>query len=140
MTAYEIVLIVAIGLNRYPQLGDADRRSTTAHAIVDDPESTDEGISSLIRSAGYRTAVFESAESFLQYVHGCEVHCLVLDIDVPGSGSLELQRQLAQVNVSIPIIFVTTQADVLRERGLTTGAGAILGKPFAGGSPPHPSI
>jgi FixJ family two-component response regulator len=101
-------------------------------AIVDDPESTRERISSLIRSAGYRTAVFDSAESFLQCVHRCEVHCLVLDIDVPGSGSLELQRQLAQMNVSIPIIFVTAQADVLRERGLTAGAGAILGKPFAG--------
>ena len=98
--------------------------------IVDDHESTREGISSLLRSAGFRTAVFDSAEAFLEGDHRDEVTCLILDIDRPGLGGPELQSQLAQMNVSIPIIFVTAQDDLLRTRTLTGGAGAILGKPI----------
>lgn len=98
--------------------------------VVDDQASNREAVSSLIRSAGYRTAVFESAQAFLDGDHKHEVHCLVLDIDMLGLGGLELQRYLVQMNVSIPIIFVTTRADVLREVALQDGAGAILGKPF----------
>ena len=98
--------------------------------IVDDHESSREGISSLLRSAGYSTVALESVEAFLDGDHRHEVHCLVLDIDMPGLGALELKRQLAQMNVSIPIIFVTGKENLLQAVALNEGAGAILGKPF----------
>jgi FixJ family two-component response regulator len=98
--------------------------------IVDDDKSIREGLSSIIRSAGYRTAVFESAEAFLEGDHKHEVRCLVLDIDMPGLGGLDLQRQLGRMNVAIPIIFATAQNDVSGALALTEGAGAVLGKPF----------
>ena len=99
--------------------------------IVDIDESAREGISSLLRSAGYRTTAFESAEAFLEDDHGDAVACLILDIDMPALRGIELQRQLTRMNISIPIIFVTAQQDVLRARALKGGAGAVLGKPFA---------
>jgi FixJ family two-component response regulator len=100
--------------------------------VVDNQESKREAVSRLVRSAGYRTAVFESATAFLDGDHKHEVHCLVLDIDTPGLAGLELQRHLAQMNVSIPIIFLTAQEDLLSAVALPKGAGAILGKPFTG--------
>jgi FixJ family two-component response regulator len=97
--------------------------------IVHDHEST-EGISSLLRSAGYRAVVFESAEPSLDGDHKHEMRCLILDIDMPGLGGLELQRHLARINAAIPIILATAQADVLRARALKEGASAALRKSF----------
>ncbi len=98
--------------------------------VVDDQESNREAVSSLISSAGYRTAAFESVQAFLDGGHKHEVHCLVLDLDMLGLGGMELQPHLAQMNAAIPIIFTTSRDDVLREVALQEGAGAILGKPF----------
>jgi FixJ family two-component response regulator len=98
--------------------------------IVDDYESTPSGIGSLVRSAGYRTAVFKSAEAFLDGDQDHKVGCLLLDLDKPHLGSPELQRLLARMNVTIPIIFITAQVDVLGARTLKDGAGAVLEKPF----------
>jgi FixJ family two-component response regulator len=102
--------------------------------IVDDDESVRESISSLVRSAGYRTAVFASAEEFLAADQRAEMAvCLVLDVRMPGLSGLELQRCLADEERSIPIIFVTAHADEqLRVRALKQGAIAFLGKPFSG--------
>jgi FixJ family two-component response regulator len=49
---------------------------------------------------------------------------------MPGLGDLELRRQLGQMNVSIPIIFVTGRDSLFQAIALNAGAGAILGKPF----------
>ena len=98
--------------------------------IVDDDESTPKGIGSLVRSAGYRTAGFESAEAFLDGDQGHEVGCLLLDLDKPRLGSPQLQRLLERMNVTIPITFITAQDDVLTARALKDGAGAVLEKPF----------
>lgn len=100
--------------------------------IVDDDESAREGVSNLLRSAGYRTEVYASAEAFLDLDHRCEVGCVVLDIDMPGLDGLELQRLLTQMNVSIPVIFLTAQDNELGAIALKGGAGAVLGKPVSG--------
>jgi FixJ family two-component response regulator len=99
--------------------------------IVDDHQSVREGVSSLLRSAGFRTIEFASAEAFLDRDQRYEVSCIVLDIDMSGLGGTELQRLLAQMNVLIPIIFVTAHDDELGGRALKGGAGAVLGKPFS---------
>jgi FixJ family two-component response regulator len=101
--------------------------------IVDDDESVRDSTSSLIRSAGYKTAVFASAEEFLAAEDWpAAAGCLVLDVRMPGMSGLDLQRFLADKARSIPIIFVTAHADEeLRVRALTQGAIAFLGKPFS---------
>jgi FixJ family two-component response regulator len=98
--------------------------------IVDAQQSVREEISSLIKSAGYKTTIFESVEAYLEDGRKHEVRCLVLDIDMLGLGALDLQRQLTRMEVAIPIIFATAQSDVLRAVALTDGAGSVLQKPF----------
>lgn len=101
-------------------------------AIVDDDESVRIAISSLIRSAGYQSALFESADVFLKSGRIREMDCLVADIQMPGLSGLELQRLLIEMNHSIPIILVSANAtDEVRTRALELGASTFLRKPFA---------
>jgi len=99
--------------------------------IVDDDESVRDAISSLLRSAGYKTAGFASAEAFLQARSCAEPDCLVLDVRMPGLSGLELQRELHDLKSPIPVIFITAHNDdQVRATALQQGAAAFLGKPF----------
>ena len=101
--------------------------------IVDDEKSVRDSISSLVRSAGYRSAVFASAEQFLNADHQpvANCHVLILDVTMPGLSGVELQRRLSDEKRSIPIIFVTGQSDdAVRARALAQGALLFLAKPF----------
>jgi FixJ family two-component response regulator len=99
--------------------------------IVDDDESVRNSISSLLRSAGYRTRMFECAEAFLESESIGDADSLVLDVKMPGLSGIELQRRLREMDCSVPIIFVTAHADdEVREAALAQGAIAFFGKPF----------
>jgi FixJ family two-component response regulator len=99
--------------------------------IVDDDESVRDSISSLLRSAGYKTESFESAEAYLNSDRASEPNCLLLDVRMPGLSGLQLQSELNHQKVSIPVIFITAHSDEqVRERALSEGAVAVLGKPF----------
>jgi FixJ family two-component response regulator len=99
--------------------------------IVDDDESVRDSISSLLRSAGYKTESFESAEAYLNSDRASEPNGLLLDGRMPGLSGLQLQSELNRQKVSIPVIFITAHPDEqVRERALSEGAVAVLGKPF----------
>jgi FixJ family two-component response regulator len=99
--------------------------------IVDDDESVRNSISSLLRSAGYRTLMFESAEAFLESERIGDADGLVLDVKMPGLSGIELQRRLIELKHMVPIVFVTAHADdEIREVALAQGATAFFAKPF----------
>ena len=101
-------------------------------AIVDDDESVRESVSSLVRSAGFGTEVFASAEEFLNSAHLRDTVCLILDLRMPGMSGLELQRRLSDADYRIPIIFITAQRDEGdRIEALKAGAVDFLHKPFS---------
>src|ERR1700728_1021830 len=99
--------------------------------IVDDDESVRNSISSLLRSAGYKTLAFESAESFLDSVLISNADSRVLDVKMPGLSGIELQRRLIELKHMVRIVFVTAHADdEIREVALAQGAIAFFAKPF----------
>jgi FixJ family two-component response regulator len=99
--------------------------------IVDDDKAVGIATCSLLRSAGYECAFFESAEEFLKSGRTREMDCLVTDIQMPGVSGLELQRLLLEMNHTIPIIFASAHAtDEIRARVLEQGGSAFLRKPF----------
>jgi len=99
-------------------------------AIVDDDDALRNSLDNLLRSVGFRTQGFSSAEAFLQAQHAHETACLILDVRMAGMNGLELQRQLHAAHWRIPIIFVTAHADDnARARALAAGAVAFLYKP-----------
>jgi FixJ family two-component response regulator len=101
-------------------------------SVLDDDESIRDALSSLLRSAGYKCALFPSVEAFLDSGRLGETDCMVLDIQMPGLNGLDLQRKLREMNSSIPVIFVTGHADYqLRAKALAQGAAGFFGKPFS---------
>ena len=57
--------------------------------------------------------------------------CLVLDVQMPGLSGLELQRELTDAGISIPIIFITGHGDIpMSVRAMKAGAVEFLTKPF----------
>lgn len=100
-------------------------------SIVDDDDALRKSLDNLIRSVGWRAQVFPSAEAFLSSNQVPAPDCLILDIRLPGISGLKLQRQLAETNSDMPIIFITAHEDEdQRVQALEAGAVAFLYKPF----------
>ena len=99
--------------------------------VVDDDVSVREAISSLVRSVRLEIQTFESAQEFLLARRPDRPACLVLDVRLPGSSGLDLQRDLHASGVEIPIIFLTAYGDVpMTVRAMKEGAIEFLIKPF----------
>jgi FixJ family two-component response regulator len=101
-------------------------------AVVDDDEAVRQAVDSLIRSAGYRAAVFASGEDFLHSNHPPNTPCLIVDVRMPRTSGLELQRRLTTAKCRIPLIFITAHGDEdARAQALGAGAVDFLYKPFS---------
>ncbi len=99
--------------------------------VVDDDESVREALGSLVRSAGLGVATYATAQDFLAGPRAEGPSCLVLDVQLPGLSGLDLQRRMADVNLEIPIIFITGHGDVPTSvRAMKAGAVEFLTKPF----------
>ena len=107
------------------------RQADTIIAIVDDDPSVREGLSSLIRSVGLRVETFASAQEFLSRSGAETPSCLVLDLQMPGLSGLDLQKQMAEAGMEIPIVFLTGHGDIPASvRAMKAGAVEFLTKPF----------
>jgi FixJ family two-component response regulator len=99
--------------------------------IVDDDAGVREGLDSLVRSVGFQVRTFASATDFLRGPHPDAPGCLVLDIRMPGVSGLDLQRELTEAGVPIPIIFITGHGDIpMTVQAMKAGAVEFLTKPF----------
>ncbi len=101
--------------------------------LVDDDVSVRESVGGLLRSAGFRAKTFASAHECLAGLQAEVPSCLVLDVQLPGLSGLDLQQQLAQADVQLPIIFLTGHGDIpMTVRALKAGALEFLTKPCDG--------
>jgi FixJ family two-component response regulator len=100
-------------------------------AVIDDDISMREALSGLLRSVGLQVQTFTSAHEFLHSPQRDLTGCLVLDVRLPGLSGLELQGDLIDVGVHIPIVFITAHADIpMTVRAMKAGAVEFLAKPF----------
>ena len=99
--------------------------------IVDDDSCVRQALDSLMRSVGLHVQTFASAQDFLGSKPTGAQGCLVLDIQLPGLSGLDLQRELIEADVHIPVIFVTGYGDIPTSvRAMKAGAVEFLTKPF----------
>ena len=99
--------------------------------VIDDDEAIRQALQSLIRSVGLVVKTFASAREFLTSRRPDAPSCLVLDVRLPGVSGLDLQRELSDVGISIPIIFITGHGDIpMSVRAMKAGAVEFLTKPF----------
>jgi FixJ family two-component response regulator len=101
--------------------------------LVDDDELFRRSTERLIRTAGLNVQPFTSARDFLKSPRPEGPACLVLDVQMPGLSGMELQRELTQTGIHIPIIFITGHGDIaMSVRAMKAGAVEFLTKPFRG--------
>jgi FixJ family two-component response regulator len=100
--------------------------------IVDDDESFRQAISRLLRLSGYEVADYESAACFLRTIADARLGCIVLDVQMPDFGGLQLQEELARLSGSWPIVFLTGHGDIPTSvRAIKAGAEDFLSKPVS---------
>ncbi len=101
--------------------------------VIDDEAQIRDGFKSLIRSIGLRAETFASAREFMQAKRPDAPACLVLDVRMPGLSGLDLQRELSEAQIHIPIIFITGHGDIpMSVRAMKDGAMEFLTKPVRG--------
>jgi len=107
------------------------RATSSIVYVVDDDVSMRESVASLLRSAGVAEKTFASAQEFLVACRTELPSCVVLDVRLPGLSGLDVQQELARMNIQVPIIFLTGYADVPTSvRAMKSGALEFLTKPF----------
>jgi FixJ family two-component response regulator len=101
--------------------------------VIDDEAQIRDGFKSLIRSIGLRAETFASAREFMLAKRPDAPACLVLDVRMPGLSGLDLQRELSEAQIHIPIIFITGHGDIpMSVRAMKDGAMEFLTKPVRG--------
>src|SRR5437879_11982740 len=99
-------------------------------SIVDDDVWLRNSLANLIRSVGFRSQEFASAEAILASGEARATACLILDVRMPGMNGLELQRRLIAPDWQLPILLITSHADdAARPHALAARAVALLPNP-----------
>jgi FixJ family two-component response regulator len=99
--------------------------------LIDDDESLREALVWLLESVGLKVETFHSAVDFVELFDPHRAGCLVLDVRMPGVSGLELQKQLRERNVNIPVIVITGHGDVpMCVQAFQNGAFSFLEKPI----------
>ena len=99
--------------------------------VIDDDAAVREVIKDLLLSVGHTVESFASAEEFLARRDPQAAGCLVLDVRLPGTSGLELQKRLLAQKDRIPIIFISGYGDVpMAVQVMKAGAVDFLQKPF----------
>ena len=99
--------------------------------IVDDDAKFCKSLARLVKSIGYDVELFSSAKKFLEREPFDGTSCLLLDVRMPGLTGPDLQAELNDRDISIPIIFLTAHGDT--PTGVTAmknGAVDFLLKPL----------
>ena len=98
--------------------------------VVDDDPSIRRSTERLVRTLGFHVRTFASAKEFMDQARIDGPACLVLDVHLPGQSGLDLQRELRQSGVPIPIIFITGRGSIpMSVRAMKDGAVEFLTKP-----------
>lgn len=100
--------------------------------IVDDDFSVRNGLSRLLKSFGYETKEYASANEYLQNPAPIESYgCIILDLKMPGLSGLDMQKKLNMLETSLPVIFITGHGDISASvKAMKGGAIDFLTKPF----------
>jgi FixJ family two-component response regulator len=113
-----------------PTLDAAQTRSPVVY-VVDSDASVRHALGRLISSVRLQVKLFDTAREFLQWQCPDAPSCLILDVRLADLNGLDLQSQLSDAGIHIPIIFVTAHGDVsMSVRAMKAGAVDFLTKPY----------
>ena len=101
--------------------------------IVDDDASFRTAMERRLTKAGYEVATYPSALHLLVNLPTESIpSCILLDVRIPGLDGPGLQKRLAELGSTLPIIFLTGNPDIpTTVRAIKAGADDFLTKPVA---------
>lgn len=98
--------------------------------ILDDDDAVRCGFARLVRSAGIEARPFASAAQFLAEVTNQVRACILLDITMPGMTGMQVQEELNNRGITLPVITVSARDDEdTRAFARALGAKMFLRKP-----------
>lgn len=107
-------------------------QDATIH-IVDDDASMLKYLYDLVSSVNYQSSTYQNANDFIDSYVDDGIGCLVLDLRLPGISGLELQQQLASLNIDLPVIMISGYGDVTSAvKAMKAGVLDFIEKPFKG--------
>jgi FixJ family two-component response regulator len=99
--------------------------------VIDDDASMRDAISRLLHTIGLTVRTFGSAREFLRTRLPDIPACVVLDVRLPGLSGLDLQREMVERGIHVPVIFITGHGDIpMSVQAMKAGAVEFLTKPF----------
>ncbi|WP_409299866.1 response regulator transcription factor [Pseudomonas sp. KCJK8993] len=100
------------------------------YVVDDDPAMLDSTVW-LLESVGLAAVPFTSGREFLEHCDPSRNACVLLDVRMPGMGGLNVQEELRQREIDLPLIFVSGHADVpIVVRAFKAGAVDFIEKPY----------
>jgi FixJ family two-component response regulator len=100
--------------------------------IVDDDKSFRTALARVLKASGYEVVDYDSAACFLQSIEHNRPGCILLDVQMPTLGGLQLQEELAKLSHAWPIIFLTGHGDIPTSvLAIKAGAEDFLTKPVS---------
>jgi len=98
---------------------------------IDDDASVRKGLARLLRSAGYKHEIFESASDFLARPPHSGPSCVIVDVQMPVLNGMDLQETLIQHRREEQLVFITGHGDIpMCAQAMKAGAVDFLRKPF----------
>jgi FixJ family two-component response regulator len=98
---------------------------------IDDDVSVRKGLARLLRSAGYKSEIFESASDFLARLPHGGPSCVIVDVQMPDLNGIELQEDLIRRHREEQLVFITGHGDIpMCAQAMKAGAVDFLRKPF----------
>ena len=99
--------------------------------LIDDDASVRRGVSRLLRSAGFKNEVFNSASDFLMRDQHPGPACVIVDVRMPGINGMDLQTLLIQRRWEEQLVFITGHGNIsMCAQAMKAGAVDFLTKPF----------
>jgi FixJ family two-component response regulator len=105
-------------------------RAQTIVAVVDDEPEVRKALRRLLATGGFRVEEYERGDEFLAAVGSRPLHCVLLDLRMPGVNGFEVLEALGNRRIPVPVIVITAHDEPgTAERVRALGARAHLRKP-----------
>ena len=99
--------------------------------VIDDDDAVRRSVGFMLKTSGHLVKSYASGSELLKEAKKLEPGCILLDIRMPGMDGLEVQQELQNLGVTLPVIIMTGHGDIpLSVRAMKAGAIDFIEKPF----------
>lgn len=99
--------------------------------VVDGDERLRQRLRALLQTLDIAVEVFPSAEEFLARRQRDRIACLIVEVQLPGIGGIELQHHLRANGADYPVIVIASEGDIATAvNAMQRGAFDFIEKPF----------